>query len=155
MVTCVFCKSSEEAVLAGKRYNKKGETQRLKCNLCKRRFTLDDGFWKMKNSPKIIAEALSLKKRGLSYEEVSKHFKEYDRANICPATVYNWVKKYGYSLAEFNKKQTPKLSGKINMDEFIFKVKKKEMLSVGKQRQKNKVQDKRFIVEKQKLRRWG
>ena len=39
MVTCVFCKSSEEVVLAGKRYNKKGEIQRLKCNLCKRRFT--------------------------------------------------------------------------------------------------------------------
>ncbi|MEK7082694.1 MAG: helix-turn-helix domain-containing protein [Patescibacteria group bacterium] len=79
----------------------------------------------MKHSPEIIAEALSCKKRGMPYGEVSKHFKEYDRADISSVTVYNWVKKYRDTFGEFNKKQIPKLSGKINTDEFVFKVKKK------------------------------
>ena len=136
---CTFCKSSKAIVFAGKHHNKKGETQRYKCNLCKKRFVPHDAFWKMKNSPEIIAEALSCKKRGMSYGEVSKHFYEYNRADISAVTVFNWTKKYGDSFDNFNKKQIPKLSGKINTDEFVFKIKKKDMLQMGNQRQKNKV----------------
>ena len=79
----------------------------------------------MKHKPEIIAEACSCRKRGMPFNEVSKHFKEYDKADICPATVYNWVKKYGKALRKFNMKQTPTLSGKINIDEFLSKVKKR------------------------------
>ena len=139
MITCAFCKSSKNIVLAGKHYNQKGETQRYKCNLCKKRFVPHDAFWKMKNSPEIIAEALSCKKRGMPYEEISKHFYEYNKADISGVTVFNWVKKYGDTLHEFDQKQIPKLSGKMNNDEFVFKVKKKYLLSLGKQRPKNKV----------------
>ena len=60
----------------------------------------------------------------MQYNQVSKHFKEYDRANICPATAYNWVKKYGKVLRNFSMKQIPELSGKINIDEFISNIKK-------------------------------
>lgn len=153
MIHCSFCKSSEDIVFAGKHYNKKGETQRYKCNICKRRFVPNDGFWKMKHSPEIVAEALSCKKRGMPYEEVSKHFHEYNKADISAVTVFNWVKKYGDNFHKFNRKQIPKLSGKINNDEFVFKVKKKETLQMGKQRQKNKVQNKHFLVEKKRIRK--
>ncbi len=139
MIVCSFCKSSKEIVKSGFRNNKRGKKQRYQCNTCKHLFVPKDAFWKMKHTPEIIAEALSCKKRGIPYEEVSKHFHEYNKADITGVTVYNWAKKYRDSLDKFNKKQTPKLSGKINTDEFVFKVKKKEMLSVGKQRQKNKV----------------
>ena len=53
------------------------------------------------------------------------------RRRICPQAnpwggeLHNWVKKYGNYFDAFNKKQIPKLSGKINTDEFVFKVKKK------------------------------
>jgi len=105
MINCSFCKSSEDIVFAGKHYNKKGETQRYKCNICKRRFVPNDGFWKMKHTPEIVAEALSCKKRGMPYEEVSKHFREYDKANISAVTVFNWVKKYRNTFDGFQKKK--------------------------------------------------
>ena len=139
MLQCVFCKSSKNIVCAGKHHNKKGDVQRYKCNICRKRFASHDAFWKMKHNPEIIVEALSCKKRGMPYEEISKHFYEYNKAEISGVTVFNWVKKYGETFDSFNKKQIPRLSGKINADEFVFKVKKKEMLSMGKQRQKNKV----------------
>ena len=56
----------------------------------------------MKHKPEIITEALSCRKRGMPYNQVSKHFKEYDRANICSATAYNWVKKYGRVLRDYS-----------------------------------------------------
>ena len=86
MVTCIFCKSSKDIVRAGFRYNKSGKKQRYKCNNCKERFVPNDGFWKMKHKPEIIAEACSCRKRGMPYNEVSKHFREYDKADICTAT---------------------------------------------------------------------
>ena len=82
----------------------------------------------MKHKPEVIAEAISCRKRGMPYQEVSKHFKEYDKANICPATAYNWVKKYGKVLRKFNMKQKPTLSGKINLDEFVSKFKKRSFI---------------------------
>ena len=139
MIKCYFCKSSKNIVKSGFRLNACGKKQRYQCNECNHLFVPHDAFWKMKHSPQIIAEALGCKKRGMPYEEVSKHFYEYNKADISGVTVFNWVKKYGDAFDLFNKKQIPKLSGKINADEFVFKVKKKEMLQMGKQRQKNKV----------------
>jgi len=125
MIKCYFCKSSEKIVKSGFRYNASGKKQKYQCNKCHRLFVPHDAFWKMKHRPEIIAEALSCKKRGMSYEEIGKHFYEYDKADISGVSVYNWVKKYGNYFDAFNKKQIPKLSGKINTDEFVFKVKKK------------------------------
>jgi len=119
--------------LAGFRVNKCGKKQRYWCQKCSRRFVSNDGFWKMKNSPEVIAEAISCKKRGMSYNEVSKHFKEYKKGNFSDVTVINWVEKYGKVLSEFHLKQKPTLSGKINLDEFVFKIKKKR-ISVGRKR---------------------
>lgn len=125
IIECIFCKSSEDIVQAGFRYNKSGPKQRYRCNKCRSLFVPNDGFWKMKHKPEIMAEAVSCRKRGMPYNEVSKHFKEYDKANISPATAYNWTKKYGKAIRNFGTKQIPKLSGKINIDEFVSKIKKR------------------------------
>ena len=77
----------------------------------------------------------------MQYNQVSKHFREYNRANICPATAYYWVKKYGKVLRHLSMKQIPELSGKMNIDEFVSKIKKNKFLQMGKQRQKKKIQD--------------
>ena len=64
----------------------------------------------------------------MQYNQVRKHFREYGRANICSATAYNWVKKYGKVLRNFSMKQIPELSGKINIDELVSKIKKNKIL---------------------------
>ena len=103
MISCIFCKKSIGITKEGFRYNKNGKKQRHRCHTCNRVFVPDDGFWKMKHSPEIIAEALSCKKRGMPYEEVSKHFHEYNKADISAVTVFNWVKKYGDLFDKFKK----------------------------------------------------
>src|SRR3989344_196460 len=107
---CVFCKSSKNITKEGFRNNKSGKKQKYHCHRCNRLFVPEDGFRKMKNKPEIIAEAISCKKRGMQYREVSNHFREYNKADICAATVYNWVMKYGNTLRKFNLQQNPKLS---------------------------------------------
>lgn len=124
---CIFCKSYKKITKEGYRYNKSGKKQKYHCHNCNRLFVQDDGFWKMKHKPEIIAEAISCRKRGMPYIEVSKHFREYNKADICAATVYNWVVKYGNVLRKFNLQQKPKLGRRIHNDEFVFNVKGKKM----------------------------
>ena len=127
MIECIFCKESKDIVRAGFHKNAGGIKQRFKCNACHRRFVPNDGFWKMKTPPEVIAEAISCKKRGMPYRQISKHFKEYNRAGRSHVSVYNWTKKYGAVLREWSMKQIPELSGKINIDEFVFKIKKRRV----------------------------
>jgi len=127
-IICIFCKSSEKITRAGFRYNQSGKKQRYRCGKCRSFFVPNDGFWKMKHKPEVIAEAISCRKRGMPYQELSKHFKEYNKADICPATAYNWVQKYGKVLRNFNLKQIPELSGKINLDEFVSHFKKRNSI---------------------------
>jgi len=128
-ISCIFCKSDQKIVKAGFRNNESGKKQRFICRRCNHTFVPNDGFWKMKHKPEVIAEAISCRKRGMPYQEVSKHFKEYNKADICPATAYNWVQKYGKVLKNFNLKQIPQLSGKINLDEFVSKFKKRSSIN--------------------------
>jgi len=59
VVTCLFCKGTKHIVRAGFRNNASGKKQRYCCNVCERLFVPNDGFWKMKTRPEVIAEAIS------------------------------------------------------------------------------------------------
>ena len=127
---CSYCNSNKSTWRKGIRYNNSGEKQMWWCNTCKRRFTVDDGFWKMKHRPEIIAEACSSYKRGMSFNSVSQHFKEYKKGKICAATVFNWVKKYTIITKKFTDTLEPKIRGRIHEDEVIVNVKGKKNLSL-------------------------
>jgi IS30 family transposase len=73
----------------------------------------------MKNKPEIIAEACSGYKRGMSFKSVSNHFREYDKAKICTATVYNWVMKYTKMAKKHTGKLIPKIRGRLHEDEVV------------------------------------
>src|SRR3989344_6301243 len=99
VMKCSFCGSSDKTWRRGWRYNKSGKKQMWWCNSCKRRFTPDDGFWKMKHSPKIITEACSSYKRGMSLKNVKDHLSEYRETDISRASILNWVRKYSKLLS--------------------------------------------------------
>ena len=130
---CTYCHSSKSVWHKGWRYNKSGKKQMWWCNACKRRFTVDDGFWKMKHTPEVIAEACSSYRRGMSFNSVSKHFREYDKANICAETVFNWVKKYVKITKKYTDNLKPRVKGRIHLDEVIVKVKGKKSVSLASQ----------------------
>lgn len=107
-VECSFCGSSKHVWRKGWRYNKSGKKQMWWCNSCKKRFTPDDGFWKMKHKPEIIAEACSSYKRGISLKNVKCHLSEYRETDISRTTVLNWVRKYSKILSKKTEKFIPK-----------------------------------------------
>lgn len=83
----------------------------------------------MKHKPELVAEACSSYRRGMSFSSVSDHFKEYDKAKICSATVYNWVKKYTKITKRFTDKLKPKIKGRLHEDEVVVNVRGKKLVS--------------------------
>jgi len=120
---CPYCKG-KDTIKKGLRKNKLGPKQTRWCNKCKRRYTPNDGFWKMKHEPEIIAEALSCYKRGMSLKDVKDHLSDYRETDISRKTVLMWLRKYSKILKSWSDKQKPKIKGPIHLDELIAKVKK-------------------------------
>jgi len=121
-----FCKGVDHIIRKGYRYNKSGKKQLWKCTKCDRKFTQDDGFWKMKNTKETITEALDLYSSGLSLNKTSDHLYKHHNTKISARSILNWVKKYAKLLKEFTIKLIPKIKGRLHMDEVITKVKKKK-----------------------------
>jgi len=56
---CKYCKS-DNLVKDGLRHNKHGDIQKFECRNCKRYFTINIGFEKMKHNPQGITTAMQL-----------------------------------------------------------------------------------------------
>ena len=121
---CPSCGSDKKTWCKGWRYNKSGKKQMWWCNACKKRFTYDDGFWKMKHRPEIVTEACSSYKRGMSLKNVKEHLTDFRETDISRATVLNWVRKYSKLLERKTEKLRPKIKGPLHNDEFFVHVKK-------------------------------
>lgn len=126
MTICPICRWGGDVVRKGKRYNKKVTKQLYYCKACKKKFTPDDGFWKMKNTKETITEAIDLHNDGMSYSKVSEHLYKHHNVKASGRSILNWVKKYAKILKDFTINLKPKIKGRLHMDELVTKVRKKK-----------------------------
>src|SRR5487761_207782 len=68
---CQFC-GSQKLRRYGVRKNKSGDIQRYLCEYCKRTFSLNIGFQRMRHNPQAITSAMELYFRGLSLRNTQK-----------------------------------------------------------------------------------
>jgi transposase-like protein len=94
----------------------------MQCLDCKKVFTPDYGFWKMKSPPHIVVKALDLHDKGMSYGEIVIYLWQQENFKTTKKTIWDWVKKYSKMLNEFTSKQAPEIEGRIHMDETYVKV---------------------------------
>jgi Transposase and inactivated derivatives len=124
-IVCPYC-GSKDTIKRAWRKTKFGKKQRYLCKSCGRRFIQNDGFVRMVYPKEIIAEAISLYDRGLSFAKISEHFEEYKGIKPSPSTIWSWVQKYSKLLKDCTDRETPEIKGPIHMDEVIVKVKGKK-----------------------------
>jgi putative transposase len=89
---CIFCTSSN-IVKDGVRHNKRGDIQKYNCRGCKRYFTINLGFERMRAAPQVITSALQLYFTGESFRNIQK-FLKLQGVTINHNTIYRWIKKY-------------------------------------------------------------
>ena len=119
-VHCRFCKSTNLGNY-GYRYTKRGKKKRYKCKDCNRTFTPDDGFLKMKHTPKLVVESVQLYLEGLSLSKVQYHIKSSYGVQVSRSNILYWIKKYSKLLKEYVKQHKPKIKGDVHVDEVFLK----------------------------------
>lgn len=93
---CPYC-HSVRTVWRGYRYNEKTTKRLMKCSKCGRKFTPDDGYFRMRFSPEEIAKAVKLYAQGFSSAEVVKHLKRRG-VGVSRWTVLTWYRKYAKTV---------------------------------------------------------
>jgi len=86
-IKCSHCKSKNTLKWTKRKTQNRGLIQRYKCNDCQATFTIDDGFFRMRNSPQKITCALDLFYNGVSTRKVQSHFKAFYTRRYSPSTV--------------------------------------------------------------------
>ena len=94
---CFYCHSSNIKKF-GVRKNKSGDIQRFLCCDCKKTFSVNIGFEKMKHNPQAITSAMQLYFSGESLRNTMKSLKLLG-VEVSHQTVYNWIKKYVQLMA--------------------------------------------------------
>jgi len=93
-ICCPNCKSENIIKWTKRKTQNRGVIQRYKCNDCDKTFTINDGFFRMRNHPKKITCGLDLFYRGVSTRKVQEHFKAFYPHNADHTSVLRWIRKY-------------------------------------------------------------
>ncbi len=72
----------------------RGNVQRYKCKDCSHRFSIDDGFWKMKNHEDKITSCMNMYYAGMSLRKIQEHLQMFAPKNSHYSTIYRWIVKY-------------------------------------------------------------
>lgn len=119
-IICPNCQSEDIKKNGIRKTENRGNIQRYKCKSCSYRFTLDDGFYRMRNTPQKITQPIDLFYRGVSTRKVQEHLAIFHPHNASHMSVYNWVIKYAKMISKFTNKLKLNVGSEVQIDEIEF-----------------------------------
>jgi putative transposase len=118
---CKFCES-DNIIKKGLRKNKNYSIQTFLCKDCKKKFSINIGFEKMRATPQAITASMNLYFNGESLRHVANSMKLFG-VEVTHQTVHNWIKKYIGLMENYLESITPQVSEKWYCDEIYLKIK--------------------------------
>ncbi len=119
-ISCPDCKNKNIKKDGVRKTENRGNIQRFKCRDCSYRFTLDDGFYRMRNTPQKITRSIDLFYRGVSTRKVQEHLAVFHPYNASNVSVYKWVIKYAKMISKFTNKLKLNVGNEAQIDEVEF-----------------------------------
>lgn len=116
-VKCMHCKSENFRKEGYRKTQNRGRIQKYFCQDCKKFFTMDYGFFRMRNSEEKITECIDLYFSNLSSRKVRNHLRRHRPANSSHVTILEWCRRYTLKVTKYVNALQPQLSGKIYADE--------------------------------------
>src|SRR3989338_2993918 len=116
-IKCVFCGQSNFIKKGFRKTENRGKIQTYKCLECNKKFTNNDGFYRMRNSEAKITSAIDLYFSNLSSRKVRNHFRRHWNHNASHETVLSWCRRYVLKVQKYVNTLQPQLSGEFYADE--------------------------------------
>ena len=133
-IKCPFCKSENTIKWTKRKTQNRGLIQRYKCKDCNKTFTLDNGFFRMRNHPKKITCALDLFYRGVSTRKVQEHFKAFYPHNADHSSIYRWIRKYSVMISQYTNKLKLSVGAEVQIDEVEYHRRKSHKAKLGNEK---------------------
>lgn len=130
-IICSKCKSNNVIKWCRRKTQNRGFIQRYKCKDCGKYFTLNDGFFRMRNNPKKISLSIDLFFRGLSSREVQNHLQAFYPANSSNVSIYKWIKKYALMISKFTDRLKVNTGSYVEVDEMEYHRRKSHKARLG------------------------
>jgi transposase-like protein len=127
---CVYC-ASPNIVKIGIRHNLNGDAQRFLCRDCNRKFVKNDGFEKIKATPRAICMALDSYFKGMSQRKIVDHLRQVEGIKVSQPGVLKWIRKYIDLMKPYVDRFTPQVGGIWHSDETMIKVRRTEPTKDG------------------------
>lgn len=128
---CPICKSENVIKWTKRKTQNRGLIQRYKCKDCNKYFTIDDGFFRMRNNPKKITCAIDLFYRGVSTRKVQEHFKAFYPHNSDHTSILRWIIKYSKQISNFTNKLKLNVGAEVQIDEVEYHRRKSHKQKLG------------------------
>ncbi len=138
-LVCPNCKSENTIKWTKRQTQNRGLIQRYKCKDCQRTFTLDNGFFRMRNHPKKITCAVDLFYRGVSTRKVQEHFKAFYPHNSDHSSILRWIRKYSVMISKFTDGLKLSVGAEVQIDEVEYHRRKSHKAKLGN--------DKNFFID--------
>ena len=122
-VLCPNCSSDNTTKWCKRKTENRGEIQRYKCKSCNSYFTIDDGFFRMRNTPQKITQSIDLFYRGISTRKVQEHLAIFHPHNASNVSIYKWIIKYSKMISGFTDNLKLKVGKELQVDEMEYKTK--------------------------------
>jgi transposase-like protein len=117
---CKYCDSGK-ITKKGIRKNKDGKIQIFKCLDCKKRFSENIGFEKMRYNENVITGALQMYYSGMSVRDIEIHY-EMLGIKVDHSSIYDWICKYSRLTSEYLNQIVPRVGNWVRADEVWIKV---------------------------------
>ena len=95
----------------------RGKIQKYYCRDCKKFFTNDDGFYRMRNNPNIITMSIDMYVSNLSSRKMRNQLKRHFDYKISHVSILDWVRRYTLKVHQFIEKQDYNLGSSFYADE--------------------------------------
>jgi len=123
---CPECKSSDIKKRGFRKTQNRGRIQRYECKKCHYAFCLDDGFFRMRNTPQKITLCMDLFYNGISTRKVQSHLKAFYPHNADHRTILRWIVKYATLIHTKVKGLKLNVGNELQTDEMEYKTKGKK-----------------------------
>lgn len=130
-IDCPNCKAQNCKKDGLRKTENRGKIQRYACKDCGYRFTFDDGFYRMRNNPIKVTQAIDLFYRGVSTRKVQEHLGVFFPHNASNVSIYKWVVKYANMINKFTSKLKVNLGEEVQVDEVEFHRRKSHKAKQG------------------------
>lgn len=113
---CPTC-GEKKAIRFGVRTCEKGQVQRFKCKACGKRFVTDNGFARLRVTPKAVVTAFDLWAKKVSYRQIAHHLKDIHGIEVGKSTIERWVRRMSELLTAYADKCKPEVGDFWHADE--------------------------------------